>query len=145
VTGQLQSVILQAGGQEAVIRRMRYGVTGHGLDVANEIYIGRWGMRHAVAAMAAQGLRLIIDDVVDDTAAHEYVRLLAPYRTYVVGVLASLEILECREQRRRDRVIGLARSQLAFVHRNVRYDMTIDTSAMTPTQGALQIKNQLGL
>jgi chloramphenicol 3-O phosphotransferase len=105
----------------------------------------RRGMRHAVAAMAAQGLRLIIDDVVDDTAADEYVRLLAPYRTYVVGVLASLEILECREQNRGDRVIGLARSQLAFAHRNVRYDMTIDTSAMTPTEGALQIKNQLGL
>jgi chloramphenicol 3-O phosphotransferase len=82
---------------------------------------------------------------VDDTAADEYVRLLAPYRTCVVGVLASLEILECREQKRGDRVIGLARSQLAFAHRNVRYDMTIDTSAMTPTEGALQIKNQLGL
>jgi chloramphenicol 3-O phosphotransferase len=105
----------------------------------------RRGMRHAVAAMAAQGLRLIIDDVVDDTAADEYVRLLAPYRTYIVGVLASLKILECREQKRGDRVIGLARSQLAFAHRNVRYDMTIDTSAMTPTEGALQIKNQLGL
>jgi chloramphenicol 3-O phosphotransferase len=105
----------------------------------------RRGMRHAVAAMAAQGLRLIIDDVVDDAAADEYIRLLAPYRTFVVGVLASLEILECREQQRGDRAIGLARSQLAFAHRNVRYDMTIDTSAMTPTEGALQIKNQLGL
>jgi chloramphenicol 3-O phosphotransferase len=105
----------------------------------------RRGMRHAVAAMAGQGLRLVIDDVLDDTAAVEYVRLLAPYRTYIVGVLASLEILELRERNRQDRVIGLARSQLKFVHRNMRYDMTIDTSAMTPMQGALQIKNQFGL
>lgn len=102
-------------------------------------------MRHAVAAMAAQGLCLIVDDVLDNAAADEYVRLLAPYRTYVVGVLASLEILECREQKRGDRVIGLARSQLAFIHRNVRYDMTIATSAITPAQGALQIKNELRL
>ncbi|MDP9083840.1 MAG: chloramphenicol phosphotransferase [Pseudomonadota bacterium] len=105
----------------------------------------RRGMRYAIAAMAAQGLRLIIDDVLDDAAAEEYVRLLAPYRTHFVGVLASLEVLECREQKRGDRVIGLARSQLAFAHRNIRYDMTIDTSSMTPTEGALQIKNQLGL
>jgi chloramphenicol 3-O phosphotransferase len=105
----------------------------------------RRAMRHAVAAMAAQGLCLIVDDVLDDAAADEYVRLLAPYRTYVVGVLASIEILECREQKRGDRVIGLARSQLAFIHRNVRYDMTIDTSAITPAQGALRIKNELRL
>lgn len=105
----------------------------------------RRGMRHAVAAMAAQGLRLVVDDVLDDTAADEYVRLLAPYRSYVVGVLASLEILEFRERNREDRVLGLARSQLEFVHRNRRYDMTIDTSAMTPLEGALQIKAQLGL
>jgi chloramphenicol 3-O-phosphotransferase len=39
----------------------------------------------------------------------------------------------------------LARSQLEFVHRNTRYDITIDTSEMTPMQGALQIKNQFGL
>src|SRR6266852_7375804 len=35
----------------------------------------RRGMRHAVAAMAAQGLRLIVDDVLDHAAADEYVHL----------------------------------------------------------------------
>ena len=105
----------------------------------------RRGMRHAVAAMAAQGLRLVIDEVMDDAAAVEYDRLLAPYRTFVVGVTAPREILELRERNRRDRVVGLAQSQLDFVHRNMRYDLTVDTSAMTALQGALLMKKHLGL
>lgn len=119
--------------------------SARGADIDAIVGQTRRAMRHAVAAMAAQALRLIVDDVLDDMAASEYMRLLAPYRTCVVGVLASLEILECRERSRADRVIGLARSQLEFVHRNIRYDMTIDTGSMTPMQGALQIKTQLGL
>ena len=105
----------------------------------------RRGMRHAVAAMAAQGLRLVIDEVMDDVAAVEYDRLLAPYRTYVVGVVASREILELRERNRRDRALGVALSQLDFVHRNIQYDLTVDTSAMTAMQSALLMKKQLGL
>jgi chloramphenicol 3-O phosphotransferase len=53
--------------------------------------------------------------------------------------------LELRERNRRDRVIGLARSQLEFVHRHFHYDLTIDTSAVTPMQGASLIKNRFGL
>ncbi len=73
----------------------------------------RRGMRNAVAAMAAEGLRLLID--------------------------------EQRERERGDRVIGLARSQLSFVHRNIQYDVTVDTTSITPAQGASQLKNMLRL
>lgn len=102
-------------------------------------------MRNAVVAMAAEGLRLVVDDVLDEAAATDYLRVLSPYRTCLVGILASVEILEQRERERGDRVIGLARSQLSFVHRNMPYDLTVDTTSITPAQGALQIKNMLSL
>jgi chloramphenicol 3-O phosphotransferase len=114
-------------------------------DIDEIVAQTRRGMRNAVAAMAAEGLRLVIDDVLDEAAATDYLRVLSPYRTCLVGILTSVEILEQRERERGDRVIGLARSQLAFVHRNMTYDVTVDTTSITPAQGALQIRNMLSL
>jgi chloramphenicol 3-O phosphotransferase len=105
----------------------------------------RRGMRHAVAAMAGQGLGIVIDDLLDEMVAAEYRDLLAPFRTCVVGLFAPLDVLEARERSRGDRVIGLARSQIDFVHRNIVYDLTIDTSTVSPMHGASTIKQKLNL
>jgi chloramphenicol 3-O phosphotransferase len=105
----------------------------------------RKGMRHAVAAMAGQGLRIVIDDLLDEMVAAEYRDLLAPFRTCVVGLFAPLDVLEARERSRGDRVIGLARSQIDFVHKNIVYDLTIDTSTLSPMHGASKIKQKLNL
>ena len=100
------------------------------------------GMRHAIAALAGQGLSLVVDDVLDETAALEYVRLLAAFKFYMVGVFAPLEVLETREQGRGDRVIGRARSQFDLVHRNIHYDLKIDTSTASPMECAVLIKQK---
>jgi chloramphenicol 3-O phosphotransferase len=103
------------------------------------------GMRHAVAAMAAAGNNLIVDDVMigDEDAA--YRRLLSAFDTVFVGVAAPLEVLEARERQRGDRLIGLARWQYDRVHARKRYDLVVDTSLATAEDCARLIKAQFGL
>ena len=56
------------------------------------------GMRHAIAAMAAQGNNLIVDDVMLENEREEYETLLSGFETFFVGVFAALEVLEARER-----------------------------------------------
>ncbi len=100
------------------------------------------GMRHAIAAMAAQGLNLIVDDVVEERAAADYARLLSPFEAHWVGVFAPLDVLETRERERGDRMIGLARWQFDRVHKNINYDLKVDTSTATPMECARLIKDR---
>jgi len=52
------------------------------------------GMRHAIAAMAAQGNDLIVDDVMLGSERTGYEDLLAAFEVLHVGVFAPLEVLE---------------------------------------------------
>lgn len=104
------------------------------------------GMRHAIAALAAQGNNLIVDDVmIDQGEAREYRKLLAGHEVRLVGLVASLEVLEERERARGDRQIGLARWQYDRVHRDIAYDLEIDTSATTPLENAHRIRDAFRL
>ena len=103
------------------------------------------GMRHAVAAMAAQGNNQIVDDVMLGDENAEYTALLAPYRLYRVGVFAPLDVLEERERQRGDREIGLARWQHERVHRNIVCDLKLDTGRATPLECAERIRRTFGL
>ena len=110
------------------------------------------GMRHAIAAMAGAGNNLIVDEVIfgDVTTEYgnvlsEYRMLLAPFQLYLVGVHAPLEILEDRERRRGDRLIGLARWQYGRVHNGMVYDLEIDTERATAAESARTIKERFGL
>jgi chloramphenicol 3-O phosphotransferase len=104
------------------------------------------GMRHAIAAMAAQGADLIVDDVMFCGAEQRVYRdLLAPFETYFVGLFAPLEVLEARESARGDRDIGLARWQYERVHAGLSYDLEIDTTLASPAECAEKIKAAFGL
>lgn len=103
------------------------------------------GMRCAIAAMAAQGNNLIVDDVMLDDAAAHYREVLHGFEVSWVGIFAPLEVLEERELERGDRLIGLARWQFDRVHRNIRYDLKIDASRSTPMECAVAIKERFGL
>jgi chloramphenicol 3-O phosphotransferase len=104
------------------------------------------GMRHAVAAMAAQGNNLIVDEVMTDvTQEKEYRALLSPFDVRFVGLFAPLDVLEARERARGDREIGLARWQYDRVHRGITYDLEIDTSLATPSESACMIRDTFGL
>ncbi len=104
------------------------------------------GMRHAIAAMAAQENDLVVDDVMmAATEADKYRSLLKHTELRFVGLFASLEVLEARERARGDRELGLARWQFDRVHRGQRYDLEIETSGSTPTQNAQRIRTAFGL
>ncbi len=98
------------------------------------------GMRHAIAAMAAQQNDLVVDDVMLDAAdAEEYRALLTHTQLRFVGLFAPLDVIEARERARGDRRLGLARWQFERVHQGQRYDLEIETSASTPSGNAQQI------
>lgn len=103
------------------------------------------GMRQAIAAMARQGNNLIVDDVLLDGNNAAYEAALAGLDVLRVGVFAPLEILEAREVARRDRMIGLARWQFDRVHKDMTYDLEIDTSRATAMECAELIRNKFGL
>lgn len=95
------------------------------------------GMRHAVAALAEQGNNLIVDEVmIGPHKEQEYRELLRSHDLYLVGLIAPLDVLEARERARGDREIGLARGQYGIVHRDLVYDLEVDTAAATPTECA---------
>jgi chloramphenicol 3-O phosphotransferase len=102
--------------------------------------------------MAGAGNNLIVDEVIfgNVTTEHgnvlsEYRMLLAPFQLYFVGVHAPLDILEDRERRRGDRLIGLARWQHGRVHKGMVYDLEIDTELATAAESARTIKERFGL
>ncbi len=101
------------------------------------------GMRHAVVAMADQGNDLIVDEVLLGGEKAEYARLLAPFRVLMVGVHCPLPVLEERERQRGDRLPGLARGQYGGVHAGMTYDLALDTSLVTPEEGARRIAQAL--
>ncbi|CAH2403372.1 chloramphenicol phosphotransferase CPT family protein [Mesorhizobium escarrei] len=103
------------------------------------------GMRHAIAAMAGQGNNLIVDDVLCGGEISEYLRLLSGFDLRLVGVFAPLDVLEAREIQRADRLPGLARWQYYRVHKDVGYDLEIDTSTLTPLECARRIKAEFQL
>jgi chloramphenicol 3-O phosphotransferase len=104
------------------------------------------GMRHAIAAMAAQGNNLVVDDVmIGAVKAQEYRALLSRFDLRFVGLFAPLEVLEARERERGDRERGLARWQYDRVHRDIAYDLEIETSTTTPLQNAQKIRDAFGL
>ncbi len=102
------------------------------------------GMRHAIAAMAAQGNHLIVDEVMIGRGIDaEYRKLLSAYNVKIVGIFAPLHILEEREKMRGDREIGLARWQFDRVHDGRTYDLEVD--AATPEENATRILQAFGL
>lgn len=86
-------------------------------------------MRRAVAAMADDGLDLIVDEVLDGEETElDYRRLLSRHRLLPVGLDAPVAVLEAREAARGDRLAGQARWQAARVHANRRYDLMVDAA-----------------
>jgi chloramphenicol 3-O phosphotransferase len=104
------------------------------------------GMRCAIAAMAAEGNNLIVDEVmIGEHKAATYRALLSRFDVRFVGLFAPLEVVEARELARENRLIGLARWQHDRVHRNIIYDLEIDTTTTTPMENAERIRDAFGL
>lgn len=132
--GGLTFETIQENGKPSVVIK-----TG---PVAARVFLG---MRFAIAAMAKHGNDLIVDDVLVGGDKSEYAEALAGLTVHWVGVFAPLDVLEARERERKDRMIGLSRWQFDRVHRDMRYDLEIDTSRATPAECAARIKAAFNL
>jgi chloramphenicol 3-O phosphotransferase len=103
------------------------------------------GMRCAIAALAAEGNDMIVDEVMEAPVKRDYELQLAGFDIAFIGVFAPLDVLEARERARGDRLIGLARRQFARIHKDMRYDFEVDTSLATPLDCAERIKARFAL
>jgi hypothetical protein len=60
-----------------------------------------------------------------------------------VGVWCDAAVTEARESARGDRAPGTARAQVELVHRGVRYDFEVDTTALDPQHATNQVVDHL--
>jgi chloramphenicol 3-O phosphotransferase len=98
------------------------------------------GYHRAVAALAAAGNHVIVDEVLLDPAwLRDWVEVLATSAALFVGVRCPLDVVEQRERERGDRAVGQARGHFAIVHVHGGYDVEIDTSRTDPAGCAEQI------
>lgn len=93
-----------------------------------------------VNTLVLNGHNVIVDEVAfGQEALNMWRNELKNCHLFFVGVTANLEVLESREKERGDRKIGSARHQFHNVHKNVKYDLLIDTSDKTPEQCVCEI------
>jgi chloramphenicol 3-O phosphotransferase len=92
------------------------------------------GMHRAVAAFAEAGNNIIVDEMLlDEWCLHDWVKHLSRFRSYVVNVTATLDVLEQRE-RHRGNEPGLAKGHVA-INTLRYYDLLLDTTNFAPEIG----------
>ena len=97
-----------------------------------------------VLKLAQMGFNIIIDDVsFGKEEVDIWKQLLKDYSVLYVGVNAPLEIIEQREHERADRMIGSAIGMYDQVHKNIEYDLMLDTSKHSLKENALMVSSML--
>jgi chloramphenicol 3-O phosphotransferase len=119
-------------------------------DVLTEVRLGPGavkliaGMYHAVAALSAAGIDVIVDDVVHDPRVLQAaVAILRHTPVLFVGLHLPRHVAEQRERDRGDRGPGGALAFYDRVHTHARYDLDLDTSLLSPEECARRIKHAL--
>jgi len=94
----------------------------------------------SVAAFANQGFDVVVDSVFERPKCIE-ASLYALKNMHVsfVGLRCPTDILERREQARKNRPIGLARDQSRRIHGDCVYDLILDTSELSVEECAARI------
>jgi chloramphenicol 3-O phosphotransferase len=109
---------------DLVIERMEDRENERLIPVSTEYYFHR-----TIKMFSDSGIHLIVDQILhnDDTLI-DYMSTLEGYPIYFVGVHCPLHELEEREITRGDRMLGLSKEQLKYVHQqNEAYDLEVNT------------------
>lgn len=102
--------------------------------------------RKAVKLLIDNGLKVIVDDVVDGNRELSIWRdLLTDKQCLYVGVYCDETVLVNREHQRGDRQIGSAIEQSRRVHQHIDYDLLVDTSQHSAAICAQQIVDYISL
>jgi chloramphenicol 3-O phosphotransferase len=104
----------------------------------------RAGFHRAVAGMASGGNNVVMDYVFSEMwRLQDCLEVFDGFRVVFVGVKCELGVLESREERRGDRVIGTAASQVEIAHSHGPYDIEVWTDQLTPREAASHIASLL--
>ncbi|WP_409291715.1 chloramphenicol phosphotransferase CPT family protein [Peribacillus sp. SCS-37] len=96
---------------------------------------------HRTAAMFSdQGVNIILDEVLHNNAVKaDFRSTLDSFPIFYAGLHCPLKELARREEERGDRRTGLAAEQFPHIHKDLRYDIEVDTEKSTPEDCALEI------
>ena len=93
-----------------------------------------------ITSACVSGVNIIADMVFTEINwTHDFLYKAKELNTLYVGVKCSLEKTIQREIVRGDRVIGLAEYQYERVHRDIDYDLVVDTTNIEPRVNVLKI------
>jgi chloramphenicol 3-O phosphotransferase len=108
------------------------------------------GLHHTVAALARMGHNVVVDYVLTDARyATDIVTVWQSFPVWLVGVFCPLETIHQRVAARADRnwpsYLPMVNWMFDEAHKYTQgiYDLEVDTSRLTPTECALQIKQVL--
>ncbi len=103
-------------------------------------------MHKVIQLLSLEGMNVVADHVmVEPEWVEECARLFSPLPAYFVGVQCPLEVLIQREFARKDRTLGQAEAQFPLVHKDIIYDLVVDTSLLSIEECALKIKEYIDL
>jgi len=94
-----------------------------------------------IAATARVGANVIVDDVFLSGSASQqhWEQALGDLDVLWVGVRCDAAVAAHREHQRGDRAAGMAAQQADIVHKDVRYDLDVDTTGTDPADCARTI------
>jgi chloramphenicol 3-O phosphotransferase len=103
--------------------------------------------RTGIAAMARAGANVIVDDVFLGGAGSQrrWQKPLEGLSVLWVGVRCAAETAARRERDRGDRPPGMAASQAETVHKDVAYDVEVDTTHTSAADCARMIVGSVGV
>jgi chloramphenicol 3-O phosphotransferase len=97
------------------------------------------GFHRAVTALVGAGNSVVVDEMLlDGRVRDDWLDVLAPWHPLLVGVFCADQELDRREIARGNRP-GLARWSARRCHDGLRYDLTVDTTNVTPASAAAGI------
>ena len=70
--------------------------------------------------------------------------IFSDLKVYFIGLFCPLEVVEKREASRVGRFPGTAESQLEVCHAHGVYDLSVDTSVLSPDECATKIIDRIG-
>ena len=143
-------LLVYRGGTARTVAEREGGETVYGDGVLAEVRIGPGGLKllagmyRGIAALAAAGIDVVVDDVIHDRRVLKAaVDALEDARVLFVGLHLPREVAERRERERGDRGPGGAAAFYDRVHAHAVYDLELDTAAASPMECAVQIKQAL--
>jgi chloramphenicol 3-O phosphotransferase len=111
-----------------------------------ELRVGPWSHRlvsahhRSIAAYARLGFNVVVDHILQEPRwLAECAALWRDLPVLFVGVRCPLAVAEAREKARGDRRRGVARWQFERVHALARYDLEVDTAALSAEECAAAI------